>query len=675
MGYLDRLGARYRIGTRIYAGFGLVLAILLGVGIAGYVSLVSTETAFNHYATIGTNAVRVQSADGELTKLRREILVYLDEGTAQAREQVIRRRNALQKQLGESKDAMLDPGRRGKLVHAEEELAKYFANFDEISRRKTARDRAVNETMNPLGQRMMAQLGEIADAAIAEGDMASAAYLGVAQRQLMQGRLNALRFMSEPSDELKATALRWIDGIAPAVGRAGQSLRAGAQQQRLAETAPMAAQYRAAFLAAAAEIEAVDRLIGDVNAKIAAAVAADFEEVLRSQFQALEQTYASAAADIEFGILEAEILVAAGLLLGLLFAWVIARGISGPVGAMTQAMTKISAGDLATEVPARENKDELGDMAKALQVFRDNLAETERLRAEQEAQKKKAEADRRQAMLDLAAKFEATVGGIVNSVTAQATELQATARTMAETAESTARRSTAVAAASEQATQNVQTVASATEELSASVREIGQQVTSSTQMIGGAVKQADVSNEQVQGLAMAAQKIGDIVTLINSIASQTNLLALNATIEAARAGEAGKGFAVVASEVKSLANQTAKATEEIGLQVRSIQEATEHSVKSIQEIATTIGKVNETATAISSAVEEQGAATQEIARNVQQASQGTQDVSTNIVQVNQAAQDSGAAAAQVLASAGELSKNSETLRQQVDQFLAEVRAA
>ena len=305
MGYLDRLGARYRIGTRIYAGFGLVLAILLGIALAGYFSLVSTQNAFKRYATIGTNAIRVQGADSEFSKLRREILVYLDEGTSQAQAQVVQRRDALLKHLGEAKNAMLDPGRRAKLVHAEEELAKYFRNFDEIAQRKAARDRAVNETMNPLGQRMMAQLGEIADAAIADGDMASAAYLGVAQRQVMQGRLNALRFIGDPSEELKATALRWIDGIAPEIERARQSLRAPAQQQRLAQAAPLVAQYRQAFLAAAADIEAVDRLVGDVNAKLAAAVATDFDEVGRSQFAALTQTFETAEAEIESGVLEA----------------------------------------------------------------------------------------------------------------------------------------------------------------------------------------------------------------------------------------------------------------------------------------------------------------------------------------------------------------------------------
>jgi methyl-accepting chemotaxis protein len=342
---------------------------------------------------------------------------------------------------------------------------------------------------------------------------------------------------------------------------------------------------------------------------------------------------------------------------------------------MTAALKGLAAGDRSLQVPETTRRDEIGEMAKAAQVFKNNMIETERLRAEQEMQKQQADLERRQVMLDLAAKFETNIGGIVGGVTSAATELQSTAQAMTLTAEGASRQSATVAAASGQATDNVQAVAAATEELSSSIREIGQQVTKSSGMIGEAVQRATSSNAQVQGLTEAAEKIGDVVKIISGIAAQTNLLALNATIEAARAGDAGRGFAVVASEVKALADQTAKATEEIGAQIKAIQEATETSARSIQGIAETIGAVNEAATTIASAVEEQGAATQEIARNVTQAAQGTSEVASNISGVNQAAQQTGAAAAQVLTQAGELSKSGGLLKQQVEAFLLEVRAA
>ena len=365
----------------------------------------------------------------------------------------------------------------------------------------------------------------------------------------------------------------------------------------------------------------------------------------------------------------------AAVILSLVLAIWLARGITRPILGMTETMRKLAHGDKSVEVPAKDNKDEIGAMGQAVQVFKDSMIETERLRDEQEAQKQRAAAERRQATLDMAAKFEDSVGGIVANVTSRANELQATAQSMAATAEQTTRQTTAVAAASEEATANVQTVASAAEQLTASVHEIGKQIGLSSQMIGDAVKQTGAANDRVQGLAASADKIGEVVRLISDIAGQTNLLALNATIEAARAGDAGKGFAVVASEVKALANQTARATEDIAAQVRAIQEATDASVESIHGVNQTIAKVNEAATSIASAIEQQAAATQEIARNVQQAAVGTQEVSSNIAGVSEAAQQTGAAAAQVLSSSGELSRNGDLLRQQVDTFLRDVRAA
>jgi methyl-accepting chemotaxis protein len=368
------------------------------------------------------------------------------------------------------------------------------------------------------------------------------------------------------------------------------------------------------------------------------------------------------------------IAMAIGLIMAA-FGYMLSRQITRPLARMTAALKGLAAGDRSLQVPETERRDEIGEMAKAAQVFKNNIIETERLRTEQEAQKQRTDHERHQVMLDLAAKFEANVGGIVKDVTLAATELQLTARAMTTTAGEALEQSATVADASGQATDNVQAVTAATEELSSSIREIGQQITRSSDMIGEAVKRADGSNEQVQGLTAAAEKIGDVVKIISGIAAQTNLLALNATIEAARAGDAGKGFAVVASEVKALADQTAKATKEIGSQIKTIQEATETSARSIQGIAETIGHVNEAATAIASAVEEQGAATQEIARNVTQAAQGTSEVANNISGVHRAAQQTGAAAAQVLARADELSRNGELLKQQVDSFLNEVRAA
>jgi methyl-accepting chemotaxis protein len=405
-----------------------------------------------------------------------------------------------------------------------------------------------------------------------------------------------------------------------------------------------------------------------------AAVMNKIEELTTFQVRVAEEEYNKAQDAYSFDrmLLIGGLVIAA--LLGAGIATLIARSVTVPLRRIIDVMSALTSGNLAVEVKGSERKDEVGEVAKAVLIFKEGLIETERLRREQEEAKARAETERRQMMNDLANRFEASVGGVLSSVTGAATELQATAESMSATAEETTRQSSAVAAAAEQTTQNVQTVASATEELSTSIREISSRVNESNRIVGEAVDQANDTNSKVQGLAEAAKKIGEVVNLINDIAGQTNLLALNATIEAARAGEAGKGFAVVASEVKALANQTARATDEIAGQVRAIQDATDSSAHAIQSITSTIHRVNEIAATIAAAVEEQGAATQEIARNVQQAATGTTEVASNIENVSQAAQDTGAAATQVLSSAGQLARNGTVLKDQVESFLREVRA-
>jgi methyl-accepting chemotaxis protein len=412
--------------------------------------------------------------------------------------------------------------------------------------------------------------------------------------------------------------------------------------------------------------EVIDGTGEQLDADLAALQAASAEE-LRDAMDGVDGEVQSAT-DTAMIILVAG-LVIMGVVMGFL-GWSITK----PIASLTRVMGDLAAGRLDVQVDLAR-RDEVGEMARAVQIFKDNAIEKVRLEEEQAAAAQRAEEEKRQSMNELADRFERSVKEVVDGVGSSATEMQATSQQMSATAEETSRQSANVATASDQATANVQTVAATAEELSASIAEIGRQVSQSARIAQAAVEEAETTNETVKGLAEAAAKIGEVVTLINDIAGQTNLLALNATIEAARAGEAGKGFAVVAQEVKNLASQTAKATEEISTQIMAVQEETSGAVGAIEKIRSIIGEVNDIATTISSAVEEQGVSTQEIARNVQQAAQGTQDVNQNIESVSRAAGETGAAAGQVLNASQEMARQAEGLRSEVERFLSEIRAA
>ncbi|SHO64907.1 Methyl-accepting chemotaxis protein [Pseudoxanthobacter soli DSM 19599] len=365
-----------------------------------------------------------------------------------------------------------------------------------------------------------------------------------------------------------------------------------------------------------------------------------------------------------------------GLVLVLLGSAVYAAfGVARPIALVTKAMEKIAKGDLETPIPYEKRSDELGEQAHVLAIFRDDLAETERMREEQARLEAEMAEQRKRDMHELANRFEGAVGEIVEMVSSAAAELEAAAQTLTATAEETTAQAAAVAAAAEQAATNVQTVAAAVEELASSSAEIGNQVSYSTSVTAQAVSEADSTNSRMGGLKSAAEQVGAIVGMIGDIAAQTNLLALNATIESARAGEAGRGFAVVAQEVKSLAEQTSKATSQISGQISGIQGSTGDAVTAITSVGRTISEINQVAAAIGAAVEQQNATTAEIARNVQQAAQGTQEVTRNITGVTHAAQASSSASVQVLSSAGKLNRQASNLRLEVENFLTTVRAA
>jgi methyl-accepting chemotaxis protein len=445
--------------------------------------------------------------------------------------------------------------------------------------------------------------------------------------------------------------------------------------QGLKETAGLVDEYRQALTKLIENAKEIDGLVGEMADSAAAIVKG--AEAMKADLLS-DQRRLEAESDATIGETERLIVMLAGggFLLGGVLALLLARGISRPMIAMCKAMLELAGGKFDVVLPGLGRRDELGEMAAAVEEFKlQAIAKAERDAATQDAQNKAAGAARRAELIRFANDFETAVGAIVSNVSASAVQLESAAGTLTRTAETTQSLSAQVAGASEEASSNMQSVATATEELSTSVDEIGRQAKESSRIAEAAVLQAEQTDGRISKLSRAAQQIGDVVKLITAIAEQTNLLALNATIEAARAGDAGRGFAVVASEVKSLASQTAKATDEISSHISGMQGATQESVAAIKEIGGTIAQISNIASMIATAVEQQSSATQEISRSVQNVAQGTQEAAANITQVNRGATETGVSSEEVLNSAKTLSSESARLREELDRFMANIRAA
>jgi methyl-accepting chemotaxis protein len=666
-----RLASRLKIRTRIAAGFLLLLLLLLLVAGAGYVGLVRGRTQLGRFSQTTADVVRVLRLDGDFADLRRAENAFATTGSEDALREAI----ALRTQLGKAVQAERARSRTtldGMVKDALAGLDLYQATFDRVLQARHAEDQGLAQAAKD-GDQIESALGDLVSFANAHYELTASTYLTLVQQDVRGVRLLGYRFLLSGKPELAKAATDQLAKVAPQFVLASQVAQAAEVQARIKQTEPLLQRYAAgmqAVMLAGLDLRSVAEQAGKVATR-----ANDGTDALRDAEMAELATIrqqAVAAAATAIAVMLSVAALAVGL--GMVCAVLIGRSIANPISAMTRAMVQLAGGDRTVAVPARDNADEIGDMARAVEVFRRNAVEADRLAAEEKAEQL-AKHQHGERLESLVHGFQERVGALAGTLATAATELESTAQAMTAMAGQTGEQAGGVAAAAEAAAAGVDSVAATAEELTASIGEITRQVTQSSQMTGQAAESARRTDIVVRALAEGAEKIGAVVGLITGIAAQTNLLALNATIEAARAGDAGKGFAVVASEVKSLAQQTGEATEEIGSQIGQIQSATQEAVKAIEEIAHVMEQVSTIAATIAAAVEQQGAATAEITRTAQQTAAATRDVTVHIGGVSRAAGETGSAANQVLGAASGLSQQAERLTGEVSALVSGLHAA
>jgi methyl-accepting chemotaxis protein len=662
-----------RFRAKIILGFAVVLAISaasLGFAYLGF-ERISTRVA--SYRSSVAEADLARNIDRELISYRSLVRYYVVTAKEDDAKAALEAESSLRGAIDQAIRGTSNAGRRESQNRLAKDFGDFTATFAEIL--KVKRDSALvaqnqlTRNANMLRYKLddIGSLGTEADQSAVEFGTKNV----TTQFQATAALVSNFVLSADPAAAASATArLKFVDNALRAIFSTDEKIVSG-----LKEASRLLDDYRQAFAKLVDNNQQVDDLVTRMTGSAGAIMrgASAMKADLVADQQRLEAEANATVDDTERLIL---MLAIGGTLLGWVWAVILGGRMSGPMIAMCRAMRELAGGNFDVKLPGLGQTDEIGEMAAAVEEFKlQAIAKAERDAASQDAQNKAAGAARRAELIRFADDFEAAVGAIVGNVSDSAHQLEQSAAILTRTAENTQSLASRVAGSSEQASSRVQSVATATEELSVSVEEIGRQARESNRIAESAVVQAEETDGRIGKLLRAAQQIGDVVKLITAIAEQTNLLALNATIEAARAGDAGRGFAVVASEVKSLAGQTAKATDEISNHISGMQDATKESVAAIKQIGGTIGQISSIASSIASAVEQQGAATQEIARNVQGVAAGTRAAATDVTEVNRGAAQTGSASEEVLCSAKSLSSESARLREELNRFMANIRAA
>jgi methyl-accepting chemotaxis protein len=662
-----------RFRGKIMLGFAVTLAIsAASMGIA-YLGFERVSAGVDSYRRSVSEADLARNIDRELISYRSLARYFVATGKEEDGKAALAAEASLKEAIIASMKGTTNPARLDQVTKLEREFRAFTKIFADILKVKEESTGIAQNQLMRSGNSLRYKVDDLpSNADDTELQLITLGAKKVAEQfQATTALVNTFIVNSDKTVAASAMArLKFVENSLKAISSNNEKI-----QQSIKEVAALLDEYRQSLTKLIDNSKEIDELTIEMTESAAAINKGS--GAMKSDLLA-DQNRLEAESDATIGETERLILIlaAGGFVLGCVWAFFLGKGISRPIAAMCNAMRELAAGNFDVVLPGLGRKDELGEMAGAVEEFKmQAVAKAERDAATQEAQNKASSAVRRAELIRFADEFETAVGAIVSNVSASAVQLEAAAGTLTRTAETTQSLSSQVAGASEEASSNMQSVASATEELSASVDEIGRRVKESSQIAGAAVRQAEQTDGRIGKLSRAAQEIGDVVKLITAIAEQTNLLALNATIEAARAGDAGRGFAVVASEVKSLASQTARATDEISNHIMGMQGATQESVAAIKEIGGTIGKISDIANTIANAVEQQSAATQEIARSVQNVAQGTQEAAASVMQVNRGATETGSASEEVLNSARTLSSESTRLREELDRFMANIRAA
>ena len=662
-----------RFRAKVMLGFAVVLAIsAVSMGIA-YLGFEHVSVGVASYRKSVSEADLARNIDRELISYRALAHYYVVTGKEDDGKAALAAEASLKDAIDQAMKGTTNPAGLEQITRLAREFRTFTKIFADILKVKSESALVTQNQLTRGGTMLRYKLDDLASNA-AEAEL-PAVELGAkqvtAQYQAATALANTFVINSDQTVATSALArLKFVENSLRAISSTDEKI-----VQSVNEVSALLDAYRKFLGKLVENSKSIDELTTEMAESAAAIMQGSgaMKAALLSDQQRLESESDASISETERLIV---MLAAGGFLLGGVLAVLLGKGISRPMTAMCKAMRELAGGNFDVVLPGLGRRDELGEMAAAVEEFKlQAIAKAERDAATQDAQNRASSAARRTELIRFADDFEAAVGAIVSNVSSSAVQLESAAGTLTRTAETTQNLSSRVAGASEEASSNMQSVATATEELSASVDEIGRRVRESNKIAEAAVLQAQQTDGRIGKLSRAAQQIGDVVKLITAIAEQTNLLALNATIESARAGEAGRGFAVVASEVKSLASQTAKATDEISSHISGMQDATQESVAAIKEIGGTIAEISNIASSIASAVEQQSSATQEIARSVQTVAQGTQEAAANIMQVNRGATETGSASEEVLNSAKSLSTESTRLREELDRFMANIRAA